>query len=897
MMLRGSSVVAWIWSLTLLALLVPAHVRASEGPPPILNIKTYRSPSGEYELIVDPSRLHGHGPGSYRVSRAGRELWSKTIDFTLWDAAITDTGVVAGYAYTHGWRGFPEEPGGTWNGEYITAIFNPDGSERLVKRTQRQEGGLHMPPNPVAQGFFIDADNDRVVYRFRSDRDDTGERPERWEIFKLSTAEPLPAVTLKSFKPEGQAFSMIVDAKPVRGSGLVLVMESIYRFGKPPATYGLRLALVDAQCKEVWSKEWPDEFAGVERFSPWDLGPANVLPDDGVAPSQFVYRSFGEKARITFTAARDPASPSGWSIKEAARAADTVQLERDRNRPLNHPEIVLEPRGVITLDKEANADNAPLNILTFEFDGSGRIGFIPFDPQDPPQLTLMDRAGKIVKRIQLNFKPEEKRGFPQFAWLRGSRWVIVRPSYDRAQRTEGYWLDADTGLMTPIENFDCPKPESQRGLAATGDGGFIVIGAWDDPSMVAFDAQGNRRWVVERLGADDVCVRPDGEIGVLNTIPPQILTYSRAGELLRTIDLEDSLGYKPDYVSALEADEDGGWLMHDFGAESLMYHLTTDGKSRSTFRCSLPDGGRFSIVGGIRRAADGSLWATDKSAIYRLDAAGRVAETLGRAATDQSTISELGGFVVGHDGRLYATDRRNSTIHIFSPDGSRLRVITPDPADITVGSGSDNLAVAGDGTVYLMTRRGILEASTFISFDAEGRRADPASVIGGEVKEEWLFRPGGQERLILGYENVFLVNAEGAIARTVNRRADRRWLDDIGEGAIAADGSFAVMGGPSSWGDGGEPSITLYTPQGEPIRTLDLPGRFVFARVAFNGKTACVLADDDLVLLDAATGTSRVFKTGLNDKKSWLFPHMSPDGSEVWLLNPKQKTVARYALP
>lgn len=95
--------------LALICCILPASVLASEGPPPVLHITTYRSPSDNYALTVDPSRLHGGGPGSYRVELNNQLVWEKQLDFTFWEAAIADDGSVVGYAYTSGWRGFDNE--------------------------------------------------------------------------------------------------------------------------------------------------------------------------------------------------------------------------------------------------------------------------------------------------------------------------------------------------------------------------------------------------------------------------------------------------------------------------------------------------------------------------------------------------------------------------------------------------------------------------------------------------------------------------------------------------------------------------------------------------------------------------------------------------------------------
>src|SRR5262245_8317809 len=116
----------------LLVAMLAASALASDGPAPILNPRTYTSPSGQFKLEVDPSTMYGQGEGSYRVTRDGKPVWSATHPFTLWEAEITDDGTVAGYGYTHGVEGFPEKPHpGQSQGEFCIAIFDPSGKLRL----------------------------------------------------------------------------------------------------------------------------------------------------------------------------------------------------------------------------------------------------------------------------------------------------------------------------------------------------------------------------------------------------------------------------------------------------------------------------------------------------------------------------------------------------------------------------------------------------------------------------------------------------------------------------------------------------------------------------------------------------------------------------------------------
>jgi hypothetical protein len=140
------------------------------------------------------------------------------------------------------------------------------------------------------------------------------------------------------------------------------------------------------------------------------------------------------------------------------------------------------------------------------------------------------------------------------------------------------------------------------------------------------------------------------------------------------------------------------------------------------------------------------------------------------------------------------------------------------------------------------------------------------------------------------------VDSDAATTRVIERRADRRWLDHPQRGAVAPDGSFAIVASSSNWIGDRKSSVTLFSAAGEPERTVDLPPSFRYARIAYTGQTACVVADDALVLLDTSDGRARVFTIPGTVDQYW-YPFSSPDGKAVWLLDAGAKVFHCYALP
>src|SRR4051794_22197077 len=133
---------------------LPSGVHADMRSPSVLNPKTYRSPAGAYALTVDPSDMSGKGPASYRLTRGDRVVWDRSLPFTLWDAAVTDDGVVGGYAYTDGYDSIA-------GGDFRIALLDTKGNVRLDHADRRAFWMIHGPAALFGLGLFLDPANDR----------------------------------------------------------------------------------------------------------------------------------------------------------------------------------------------------------------------------------------------------------------------------------------------------------------------------------------------------------------------------------------------------------------------------------------------------------------------------------------------------------------------------------------------------------------------------------------------------------------------------------------------------------------------------------------------------------------------------------------------------------------
>lgn len=875
--------------LALICFALSTRVLASEGPPPVLHITTYRSPSNNYALTVDPSRLHGGGPGSYRVELNNQLVWEKQLDFTFWEAAICDDGSVVGYAYTSGWRGFD----GGRNGDFVTAILNPDGSTRFIDRRPREQTGMmDSPPGPTASGCFLDPSKNRFVVRFR--HADMNERGERWEVFDIPQGKRLDDIKLTPpAAPAGSAdvWYNAIDIRAIPGTDLALVAWS--RTQWQPRQQGVRLSLVDAGAREVWGLERPTDFDAIEHFTPWMIPLLKLLPPP--TSLSFSFRSPADQARITFSLTRVESEPHGWLVRETARVAEVVPTEFRPDISPALATITLAARGVIALQVGKDADAQPLNVFDFNFDTKGRIGFIPRSDAGQLEFTLYSADGKKEKVIPL-VGLDEHTTLPRAVCVGEDKWVLLACPPGDNTVSRGFSLDASTGTLVPIKDFDCPHSFSQDIKATAGR--FAVLGDFRDSQVAAFDHAGKKLWSLPNpvLSAQDIAFSSRGELGVLGGIDNKIVVFDTSGTVVRTIDLNSSLGHRPNYVAGLEADAGGGWILNDFNGSPPIYRLDSEGKVIAKFTPRFADGREFSMYGNVQRAPDGRLWTSDSASLLRLTDDGVVDFVIGRKP-ETNSLGEVRCATIDTKGNVYAVDAHNASVHVFDSQGKFLRLLKPDPTDFASTSGIGAITIDGEGAIYYLPASFSLNGSRYLKIGADGKRVGFQKAISGEVCDEWFFRRQSQERLVLGYERAFLTDAEGIKTKTIERRADRRWLDKPDQAAFAPDGSFIILARPSSWADGDSTSVTLFSAAGEALKTFDLPRSISYPRGATNGKTIIVTSGESAIVVDVASGGMKQWSLPPETEKSWWEPFISPDGKELWCIDNERKSVFRFEMP
>src|SRR5215470_790701 len=133
----STQVKAWAGLGVLLALLATAA--RAQRLVTFVDPMVLRSPSGAWQLRVDPSTLSGRGPARYELAHDEQPVWAGDLDVTLTDLAVSDSGAFAGAA--------AEQPDGLH-----LFLVGPDGKVRAHDILPREASVVDGPTYPLCGG-------------------------------------------------------------------------------------------------------------------------------------------------------------------------------------------------------------------------------------------------------------------------------------------------------------------------------------------------------------------------------------------------------------------------------------------------------------------------------------------------------------------------------------------------------------------------------------------------------------------------------------------------------------------------------------------------------------------------------------------------------------------------
>ena len=864
----------------------------------ILNPRTYTSPSGQYAVFIDPGDIYGRNGATYEFKKNGKTQWSKKLPVTLWEANISDNGLIGGYGYSNGVDGFGTKENDGGSGTFHVLVIDSEGKLLLNdKKTRESSRFLHMRPNPIANGIIFDGANDRLVVRIADP--DVNRGKEKWQVIRLSTGKIVrefePAFEPAKLVPNSNNRSSIVNAQPITGTPLTLVHWWRYESGQVIAQF----AALTVEGKLVWSMELPGDYQipGDEeaeaKLRHFILEKSAIFPSKNKREFQLLFAEKSQK--VTYSV--QPSDKNDWSIKEIRRDAIDIPIQTEPTKKLVIKEKPLVFRGVIDLQVVGTKQPSLFDgTSSIELDGKKRIAFIKRIEGSTDEFVVVDNNGKLLHRLPLNVKENgnEEARWSGYSWLEKDRYVLTRSGFGLEAKAKAWIVDLQTEKLIPLSKFNCPSIDE---VAASGNGDFVVLATLRhkytrERTVHAFDSSGRKKWALEQdysqrpeslFSPADVAILSSGNVAVIDVIQHNVKLFDPDGKYLRTIQLEQSWGRKPNYPSGIAKDLDGGFVVEDFNGSPPFVRMNSKGSVVGKWQPKFKDG-RNVDTQKLKMSASGRCWACDGHSILRLDENGVVDKILG-AAPNTKQLGKIASLTIDRHGHIFAADNRTGAVTVFDENGKLRHVCETKPRDVLKELWNPSLTIDDQGKVYLCVTD-TFGAGKFVHFAADGNRIGLVDFM----SQKWQFQPGSELALALDFTDGYLVNREGKRVRKISRRADGNWLEQPHSAAFASDGSFAIATTENS-------SVTTYDRHGTPKKTIDLPAEIVFPNLAFDGKKLVFGCFDKLFFCSVESGELyRLTPSPATGKNIALHPYFTPQG-ELLVFDGSGKRLHRYAIP
>lgn len=876
-----------------------AHATEMPGGDPLLNPKTYTSPSGAFALTVVPDNPNGSGGAAYTMRSNGSTVWEGKRDFTLWNAGVTDTGVVGGVAYSEG-----EGATMTFNGPgtISAVILAPDGSTRAMHTSSRRKNRYIVCPTivePEVGHLVVDADSDRLVLWMRPEYQEIEHW--RWWAYRLSDGAILGEIVPEQPSSTAEYQNLfVVDAIKLSGAPLVAAHWILMELGDTGVKEAARFALLDSQGKEVWRLNLDGEYDRPHESDPrWSHWYDLVRPGIKQLASTdrgFEVRSYKLEQRVAYTLAC--AADGTWTATEVSRVADALPLNEEEARTLQRKQAVaietidLPSAGVITLQ----LDERPLigDVHNLIVGPGGHLAWIRTVPGTPGarELVIIDQQGKSRRRKTL----EAGIAGSGLAALPDGKWLLWRSTYEGNEPTRVWVYDDSSDTLT--ETLIFPKGHIDR-IIPRQDGSFLVCeGSISSVRTTLISSDGASIGSLLHAGSDRLALTTTGEIVTLSGLDTLVF-HSSDGSARLEVRLSTVMAENPSYIASIAPAPAGAVYVGTSADLAPVVRIEPNGTMSAAFHPKRSNDAPFAAR--LASSADGSLWVTDGEAIYRLDKSGRAIATLGDQAGTRA-IDGIGPVVPGPDNLIYAMGSRDTVIHAFSHDGTRARAIRPHHTLDARSGLAPAFCVRADGSLILSRERDInsFGAPPVDIINADGSDGGTIETVLDEFQETVLARPGRMDWWAIGYKNAALVNADGIPTEYIRKRPDGAWIATIDRFSVAPDGWLVmiVTGEPGLASSGASRFLCIYDADARPIATVPIPREDGYATsVGFAKAAVCACVGARVLLVSRDGASMRWFEIPGAVSGDWYFATTSADGSELWITKNGGHSIQRFALP
>ena len=590
------------------------------------------------------------------------------------------------------------------------------------------------------------------------------------------------------------------------------------------------------------------------------------------------------------------------------------------------PAINLRHLGTIKLDLRVPPASPIRSIIDFDIDGQGRLGFLRADGTRL-DIVLVSSSGEILSEVSVDGLGEGT-AFPKLRWVTGASWILLARQWSPSEKMKAWTIDTHRASVAPLDAFDCPATDA---VATDRNGSFIAYvpllrgsgnyRSFEGADLIALDRSGKQIWNVRYEGRNiprlpmsaSIAVTSDRTIVLLNQNNEDLVIFDRDGNYLKTISSGASWYCSPGSQEA-SPDVNGGIVVNDpygsptirrirFDASNVPASAPDSTSDGTRFRESMDDyrasnlkprysqGQGFAPLDGVRVAPDGRLWASDGESFFRLAEDGRADAVIGQnpEVLDHRSLNRC---FVDLRGWTYLLNQRSGDVHVFDETGKHTRVCRPN-ADDFASTWFCEMSVAGDGSVCTWVAH-----TRYLRFGADGKRIG-FDLLGLDwVNGRLHFKPDGTG-LWIGHDRVcYLASANGKRLVSLRQRPDGHDLSWVEREAVAPDGSVAVISSRRLGGSDEEYAINLYSPSGQPVRTVVMPLGCAPVFCAYNGATVVTgsVGNELLFVCDVNTGRLRQWSPRPEADRTGQ-PFFAQEGRELWLLRAGAFTINRFEIP
>ncbi|MDX1973066.1 MAG: hypothetical protein SFY68_11105 [Candidatus Sumerlaeia bacterium] len=862
--------------------------------------ETHRSPDGAFELHLDPSDQYGTGPATYTMRGSGEVLWKRELPFTLSDAIITVEGNTIGYALSN-----MEDSDTTQSGNLILSYLSLNGDIIRTKRFPTAINNYKFSPfQPTVSRMFYTPEK-KLGWFYLTNNQDYEENgvlitfDESQEKFNV----PVP-LTEYLYGKSGKLLDLVV----IEGVPLLAIawQEEPFIFDETHQW----ISILDSHGKELWRH--PRTICDESQSRIYSRGPKLLTFIDKSLDTTFQLQE----------------SNNSWEVLKLSDVPAFEDIESENYFTYNSPEdastkaslSASKPYRKFSLEIPNSPADAAFVNYNSTFDDQGNIYFISSPitnsiTKDKSHTLIVNNKIEDIRKIPLNIPYYDNLFI--VGWLDDDSLLLSAHKSNNGemseyplstQTTNLFQVNVITEKIIRLNDFLTDDAHVHSGLRTSKNGTILVrhtkiicptacnsISLYNLKeeclwSMMEHEFSGTNKDYFHHI--TDACLLTDGTIAVLDDSPARVELISSDGTRKGAINLEESWGYKPNYLSNIHPGPDGTIVVTDYNGRYPTVHMDATGKVLHKYRKQ----GTLDPFG--------AFWVSDGFTLKQENEEGEVIHTIGYEPLDP-LCGPISYVNIDQQGRIYLLPTRSGVPFVFDGSGKvlyradishdKFPISNPEPYHYKI-------LIPGDGSLYY-TLTEYVESSelpettwTFL-FDKSGERVSEQKRISGTSELDLIYRRPNffnSNSPFLNNDRFWLQNQSGIILRDLNGQDLLKIYNTIDEKQVillqSPIGHILVQNNSFT------PYCTninfsVYDSTGSLVSTLNPQTHlnWYLHQSAWDGQYFYVPLKDKIVVFNSQ-GEALTSVPVPSTEKTWK-PFVTKTGSELWLFDGEREVV------